>query len=99
VEGRSSGTHFSASEVQQLGEYKKEETPRQFLYSFQPFERPTFRQVAHLLELSESLPGRIEIVDAAERLDPLLASLGEMIGEGLVTVGPIHILRYLHDPQ
>jgi PII-like signaling protein len=52
-----------------------------------------------LLELSENLPVRIEIVDTPERIDPLLASLGEMIGEGLVTVSPIHIMRYLHDPK
>ena len=52
-----------------------------------------------LLELSENLPVRIEIVDTPERIDPLLASLGEMIGEGLVTVTPIHIMRYLHDPK
>src|SRR6516162_11845502 len=52
-----------------------------------------------LLELSENLPVRIEIVDIPERIDPLLASLGEMIGEGLVTVTPIHIMRYLRDPK
>ncbi len=52
-----------------------------------------------LLELSENLPIRIEIVDIAERIDPLLASLGEMIGEGLVTVSHIHIMKYLHDPK
>ena len=52
-----------------------------------------------LLELSENLPVRIEIVDLAERVEPLLAALGGMIGEGLVTVSPIHIMRYLHDPK
>lgn len=52
-----------------------------------------------LLELSEDLPVRIEIIDVPERIDPLLASLGEMIGEGLVTVAPIHIMKYLRDPK
>jgi len=52
-----------------------------------------------LLELSENLPVRIEIVDIAERMDPFLASLGELIGEGLVTVSHVHIIRYLHDPK
>jgi PII-like signaling protein len=52
-----------------------------------------------LLELSEDLPVRIEIVDVVERIDPFLASLGEMIGEGLVTVSHIHIMRFLHDPK
>src|SRR6516162_2391708 len=52
-----------------------------------------------LLELSEALPVRIEIVDLPERIDPLLAALGDMIGEGLVTVCNVHILRYLPDPK
>jgi PII-like signaling protein len=52
-----------------------------------------------LLELSENLPVRIEIVDLPERVEPLLADLGTMIGEGLVTVANVHILRYLPDPK
>jgi uncharacterized protein len=51
-----------------------------------------------LLELSENLPVRIEIVDLRERVEPLLAALGGMIGEGLVTVSDVHIMRYLPDP-
>jgi uncharacterized protein len=53
----------------------------------------------HLLELSEDLPVRIEIIDLAERIDPFLTVLGERIGEGLVTVSPIHIMKYLRDPK
>ncbi len=52
-----------------------------------------------LLELSENLPVRIEIVDLAERIEPLLAALGDMIGEGLVTLSNVHIIRYLPDPK
>ena len=52
-----------------------------------------------LLELSENLPVRIDIVDLPERVEPLLAGLGEMIGEGLVTVSDVHIIRYLRDPK
>jgi PII-like signaling protein len=51
-----------------------------------------------LLELSENLPVRIEVVDLAERVEPLLTALGDMIGEGLVTVSDVHIMRYLPDP-
>ena len=54
---------------------------------------------ARLLELSENLPVRIEIVDLPERIDPLLAALEGMIGEGLVTVSNVHILRFLPDPR
>jgi PII-like signaling protein len=52
-----------------------------------------------LLELSENLPVRIDIVDLAERIDPLLIALEGMIGEGLVAISNVHILRFLHDPK
>src|SRR6185312_3143685 len=52
-----------------------------------------------LLELSENLPVRIEIVDLSERIEPLLADLETMIGEGLVTVSNVHIMKYLADPK
>ncbi|HLN29693.1 MAG TPA: DUF190 domain-containing protein [Gemmataceae bacterium] len=54
---------------------------------------------SRLLELSENLPVRIDIVDIAERVEPLLVALGEMIGEGLVTVSNVHIMKYLSDPK
>jgi PII-like signaling protein len=52
-----------------------------------------------LLELSENLPVRIEIIDLPERIDPFLPALAEMIGEGLVAVSNVHILRFLPDPK
>jgi PII-like signaling protein len=54
---------------------------------------------SRLLELSENLPVHIEIVDLAERIEPLLPALETMIGEGLVTVSNVHILRFLRDPK
>ena len=52
-----------------------------------------------LLELSENLPVRIDIVDIVERIEPLLTALAPMIGEGLVAVSDVHILRCLPDPK
>jgi PII-like signaling protein len=54
---------------------------------------------AHLLELSENVPMRIDIVDLPERIEPLLNVLGGMIGGGLIAVTPVHVLRFLPDPQ
>jgi PII-like signaling protein len=51
-----------------------------------------------ILELSENLPVRIDIIDLSERLDPLLGTLGSMIGEGLMTIQEVHVLRFLPDP-
>jgi len=54
---------------------------------------------ARLLELSENLPVRVEIIDIAERIDPLLVTLETMIGEGLLTITNVHSRRYLRDPK
>ena len=53
---------------------------------------------SRLLELSENMPVRLEIIDIPERIGPLLTALEEMIGEGMVTISDVHILRFLADP-
>jgi PII-like signaling protein len=53
---------------------------------------------SRILEMSENLPVRIDIIDLSERLDPLLDTLGAMIGEGLMTIQEVHVLRFLPDP-
>jgi PII-like signaling protein len=52
-----------------------------------------------LLELSENMPLRIDIVDLPERIDPLLAELEGMIVEGLVSIANVRVLRFLPDPK
>lgn len=54
---------------------------------------------AHVLGLSEDLPERIEIVDRPERIAQLLPILDEMVGEGLVVLEEVRVIRYLHDPK
>jgi PII-like signaling protein len=54
---------------------------------------------ARLLELSENLPVRIDIIDLPERIDPLLTVLDGMIREGLVVVANVRIRRFLPDPK
>jgi len=54
---------------------------------------------ARLLELSENLPVRIEIIDLPDRIDALLPALDEMISEGLVVVADVHFRHYLRDPK
>ncbi len=51
-----------------------------------------------LLELSENLPVRIDIVDLPVRVEPLLAGLEAMVGEGLITVSDVRIVRYQSGP-
>ncbi len=52
-----------------------------------------------LLELSEDLPVRIEFVDLAERIEPVLETLEPMIREGLITVAEVQARRFLADPK
>ncbi len=49
---------------------------------------------ANILRLSEDLPVVIEIVDSEDQVERLKPILDEMIGEGLVTIEKVHVLRY-----
>jgi PII-like signaling protein len=49
---------------------------------------------AKILRLSEDLPMVIEIVDAREKIDPLLPFIDQVVGEGLVTLEPVEVIRY-----
>jgi PII-like signaling protein len=44
--------------------------------------------------LSEDLPVVIEIVDSEEHVDRLLPILDEMVGEGLVTMEKVRVVKY-----
>lgn len=50
---------------------------------------------AHILRLSEDLPILVEIVDTEEHVETtLFPILDEMIGEGLVTMEKVRVVRY-----
>ena len=48
----------------------------------------------HLLDLSSDLPVVVEVVDTEERIERLIPILDEMIGDGLVTMEKVRVLRY-----
>src|SRR5579859_519173 len=52
-----------------------------------------------LLELSENLPVRIEIIDVKEHIDAVLPELEKMVGEGLITFRDVHVIRFLPEPK
>jgi PII-like signaling protein len=52
-----------------------------------------------MVDLSEDLPVRIDVIDLPERIGPLLAVLEGMIGDGLISVQDTHVVRYLPDPK
>ena len=49
---------------------------------------------AKILRLSEDLPIVIEIVDAEEKINALVAVLDGMIGSGLITLEKVKVLKY-----
>ena len=51
---------------------------------------------AKVLRLSEDLPVIIEIVDTEENLKLLWPFLDEAVGEGLITVEQVRVIRYTH---
>jgi PII-like signaling protein len=48
-----------------------------------------------LLSLSEDLPIAIVIVDEPERIDAFLPQLDELVGEGLVILDDVQVIRYV----
>ena len=52
---------------------------------------------AKVLRLNEDLPIVIEIVDDREKIDELLPFVDEMVGEGLVTMEQVQIIKYRKD--
>ena len=48
----------------------------------------------HLLALSQDLPMIIECVDSREHIDRVMPKIDEMVGDGLVTLEKIEVIRY-----
>lgn len=49
---------------------------------------------ANLLALSQDLPMVVECVDSREQIDRILPKIDEMIGDGLVTIEKVEVIRY-----
>jgi len=49
---------------------------------------------SHVLRLSEDLPVVVEIVDTEAHIERLLPILDEMVGEGLVTLEKVRVVKY-----
>jgi PII-like signaling protein len=54
---------------------------------------------AKILRLSEDLPVLIEIVDKDDRIASIIPVLDEMIGEGLITIERVEIIKYTHEKK
>lgn len=48
-----------------------------------------------LVSLSDDLPVAIVIVDSSNHIDAFLPQLDELIGQGLVIIDPVEVIRYV----
>ncbi len=53
---------------------------------------------ARILRLSEDLPIIIEIVDSQEKIDRLMPEIDAMMGDGLVTLERVRVIKYRASP-
>ena len=54
---------------------------------------------SRLLRLSQDLPVVIEIVDLADRIESIMPTLDEMIGEGMITLEKVQVIAYRADAK
>lgn len=54
---------------------------------------------AKILRLSEDMPIVVEVVDTQKNIEKLLPFLDEVVGEGLITIENIRVIKYRHQSQ
>lgn len=64
------------------------------LRGIEGFGKSSRLHTAHILRLSEDLPIVIECVDTNDKIESILPTLDEMIGDGLVTLEPVEVRIY-----
>jgi hypothetical protein len=50
----------------------------------------------HFLGLSSDLPIMVSVIDTDEKLQALLPHLEKMVGEGLIAISDVEVIRYVH---
>jgi hypothetical protein len=68
------------------------------LRGLEGFGAHSILHTSHLLELSQDLPLVVEVVDTDERIQRLIPILDEMVGDGLVTLEKVRVLKYAAGP-
>jgi PII-like signaling protein len=69
------------------------------LRGIEGFGKSSRLHTAHILRLSEDLPIVIECVDSYDRIESILPTLDEMIGDGLVTLERVEVRVYRGNQQ
>ena len=59
------------------------------------FGRSNHIHTTRILSLSEDLPVVIVVVDTEEKVRPFVADLEALVAEGIVTLEPVEVVRYV----
>jgi len=51
----------------------------------------------HLLSFSSDLPIMVSVIDTEEKIQKLIPLLDTMVGEGLVAISDVEVVRYVHE--
>lgn len=51
---------------------------------------------AHTLSFSHDAPLMVSVVDSQEKIQKLLPLLDEMVGEGLIAMSDVEVIKYVH---
>jgi len=51
----------------------------------------------HLFSFSSDLPIMVSVIDTQEKIQKLVPLLDEMVGEGLVAISDVEVVRYVHE--
>jgi uncharacterized protein len=52
---------------------------------------------SHLFSFSSDLPIMVSVIDTEEKIQKLIPLLDEMVGEGLVAISDVEVVRYVHE--
>jgi PII-like signaling protein len=61
---------------------------------FGAFGAKSHLQTTRLLQLSQNLPIVVEVVDTKDNIDRVMPQVDEMVGDGLITMEKVRVLRY-----
>jgi PII-like signaling protein len=51
---------------------------------------------SHLLSLSRDCPVMVTVIDEEDKVRKLIPALDEMVGEGLIAMSDVEVIRYVH---
>jgi uncharacterized protein len=50
----------------------------------------------HLLSFSSDAPMMVSVIDSEDKVQKLIPYLDKMVGEGLITVSEVEVIKYVH---